>query len=67
MRWLWAWIIRMLYKLTRPIVGKNSDTTSDLIPSNSTFFSSENTEYHYYVTQQEDDDDDNNVGLDINF
>jgi len=59
MRWLWAWIIRMFYLLTKPIVGKHSDTTSDL--------SSENTEYHYYVTQQEDDDDDNNVGLDINF
>ena len=55
----------MFYTLTRPIVGKNSDTTSDLIPSNSTL--SENTEYHYYVMQQEDDDDDNNVGLDINF
>ena len=55
----------MLYKLTRYIVGKKSNMTSDFIPSNSTL--SENTEYHYYVTQQEDDDDDNNVGLDINF
>ena len=62
---LWTWIIRMLYKLTRYIVGKKSNMTSDFIPSNSTL--SENTEYHYYVTQQEDDDDDNNVGLDINF
>lgn len=65
MWWLWTWIIRMLYKLTRSIVGKKSNMTSNLIPSNSTL--SENTEYHYYVTQQKDDDDDNNVGLDINF
>lgn len=60
MRWLWAWIIRMFYTLTRPIVGENSDTTSDLTSD----LSFENTEYHY-ATQQEDDD--NNVGLDIDF
>ena len=59
MRWLWAWIIRMFYTLTKPIVRENSDTTSDLTSD----LSFKNTEYHYYVTQQEDDDD--AIGLDI--